>query len=156
MMLLPWALVFLGNAIAQTDTEPLLAEPSIAPDGSEVAFASGGGIWVAPLKGGKARRLVSGAFDESRPVFSPDGAKLAFISTRTGGGDIYVMQLATGAVSRITFTEGPEVLDGWSRDGKWLYYSMISSDIARMADVYRVRSEGGTPVPTVAERYVSE
>ena len=26
--------------------------------------------------------------EESRPLYSPDGAKLAFMSTRTGGGDI--------------------------------------------------------------------
>jgi tricorn protease len=74
-------LVFTGNVISQTGTEPLLIEPSIAPDASEIAFASGGDIWVSPLSGGPARRLVSGAFEESRPIFSPDGTKLAFVST---------------------------------------------------------------------------
>jgi len=145
-----------ANAISQTATEPLLIEPSIAPDGSEIAFASAGDIWVAPLNGGPTRRLVSGAFEESRPVFSPDGTRLAFVSTRTGGGDIYVIQIASGATARVTFTEGPEVLDGWSRDGKWLYYSTTGSDINRMADVYTISSEGGTPLPAIAERYVSE
>jgi tricorn protease len=149
-------LVPTGDAISQIGTEPLLTEPSIAPNGSEVAFASGGDIWVAPLSWGQTRRLVSGPFEESRPVFSPDGTRLAFVSTRTGDGDIYVMQIASGTTARVTFTEGPEVVDGWSRDGKWLYYSMTGSDIGRMADVYAVRSEGGTPVPAVAERYVSE
>src|SRR4051812_11777524 len=150
------ALIFLLKSSAQTATSQLLAEPSVAPDGSTIAFASGGDIWLTPLRGGQAHRLVAGSFDESRPMFSPDGTKVAFVSTRTGGGDVYVQQLATGALLRITFTEGPELLDGWSRDGKWLYYSMISGDIARMADIYRVRSEGGTPVPAIAERYVSE
>jgi tricorn protease len=66
------------------------------------------------------------------------------------------MQIASGATARVTFTEGPEVVDGWSRDSKWLYYSTTGGDIARMADVYRVWSEGGTPLPAIAERYVSE
>src|SRR5262245_31877545 len=114
-------LVFTGNAVSQTGSEPLLIEPSIAPDGSGIAFASGGDIWVTPLSGGPARRLVSWPFEESRPVFSPDRTRLAFVSTRTGGGDIYLVQIASGATARLTFTEGLEVVDGWSRDGKWVY-----------------------------------
>jgi len=42
------------------------------------------------------------------------------VSTRTGGGDVYVLTLASGDVRRVTFDDGLEQLDGWSRDGKWL------------------------------------
>src|SRR4051812_34313957 len=54
-----------------------LAEPAIAPDRSEIAFVSGGDIWVAPAAGGEARLLVSHPANESRPIYSPDGARLA-------------------------------------------------------------------------------
>ena len=150
------ALVFLSSASAQRGLDPIPIEPAIAPDGSKVVFASRGALWVTALNGGAARQLLASVFEERRPIFSPDGRLVAFVSTRTGGGDIYVLELASGAVKRITFTEGPEILDGWSRDGRWIYFSQVSSDIARMADVYRVPSSGGTPVPVVAERYFSE
>ena len=95
--------------------------------------------------------------NESRPLFSPDGTQLAFVSTRTGGGDIYVLTLATGDVRRLTFDDGLEQLDGWSRDGKWLYFFSTSRDISGgMNDVYRVRADGGTPMPVSAERYANE
>src|ERR687886_2921720 len=97
------------------------AEPAIAPDGSEIAFVSGGDIWTVPASGGQARLLVSNAANESRPLYSPDGRRLAFVSTRTGGGDVYVLSLATGDVRRLTFDDQAEQLDSWSRDGKWLY-----------------------------------
>ena len=56
---------------------------------------SGGDIWTVPSAGGEARLLVSHAATESRPVYSPDKKQLAFVSTRTGGGDIYVLTFAT-------------------------------------------------------------
>lgn len=149
-------MLVISSATAQRAIEPIAIEPTIAPDGSNVVFSSRGALWVAPLKGGVARRLVASAFDERRPVFSPDGNRIAFVSSRSGGGDIYVLELASRAIKRITFTEGPEILDGWSRNGRWLYFSQVNSDIARMADIYRVSSNGGTPVPAVAERYFSE
>src|SRR6476469_2126768 len=74
------------------------AEPGISPDGHEIAFTSGGDIWSVPAAGGDARLLVANDATDRRPLFSPAGGQLAFISTRTGGGDIYVLALATGAV----------------------------------------------------------
>src|SRR5262245_22619314 len=99
------------------DPKPYFTEPAIAPDRSEIAFASGGDIWTVPLAGGDARLLVSHASNESQPSYSPDGRTLAFVSDRTGGGDIYLLTLATGDLRRLTFDDGNDLLDGWSRDG---------------------------------------
>src|SRR5689334_20755490 len=135
---------------------PTFAEPGISPDHSEIAFSSGGDIWTVPSAGGVARLLVSNPANESRPLYSPDGRRLAFISTRTGGGDVYVLTFATGDVSRMTFDDGLDQLDAWSPDGKWLYFSSTSREIAGMNDVFRVSAEGGTPMPVSADRYTNE
>jgi len=135
---------------------PYMTEPHLSPDRSEIAFVSGGDIWRVAQNGGDASLLVSHPAEESRPLFSPDGSKLAFVSTRTGGGDIYVLTFAGGDLKRLTFEDGPEELSGWSRDGKWLYYHSTSNDIAQMNDVYRVSAAGGTPIPVAADRYASE
>jgi Tol biopolymer transport system component/C-terminal processing protease CtpA/Prc len=135
---------------------PALAEPSPSPDHREIAFVSGGDIWTVPYGGGEARLLLSHPATESRPVYSPDGSQLAFVSNRTGNGDIYVMSLADGQLRRITWDDGNDQLDGWSRDGKWLYFSSTSRDIASMSDVYRVRVTGGTPMIVAGDRYATE
>src|SRR4051812_26715142 len=72
---------------------PSFSEPSVSPDNREIAFVSGGDIWSVPRAGGEARLLVSHAAYDSRPLYSPDGLRLAFLSTRTGNGDIYVLTL---------------------------------------------------------------
>jgi tricorn protease len=132
------------------------SEPAISPDRSEIAVVSGGDIWTAPAAGGEARLLVAHEATESRPMYSPDGRELAFVSDRTGSGDIYVLTLASGALRQVTFDDLPDRLDGWSRDGQWLYFSSTGRDIAGMNDIYRVRAAGGTPMAVSADRYTGE
>src|SRR4051812_12793873 len=81
---------------------PALAEPAVSPDAREIAFVSGGDIWTVPADGGEARLLVAHPATESRPLYSPDGRYLAFSSSRTGNGDVYVLTLATGDLKRLT------------------------------------------------------
>ncbi|MBM3808778.1 MAG: peptidase S41 [Acidimicrobiia bacterium] len=135
---------------------PYFTEPAISPDRSEIAFVSGGDIWAVSAGGGEARLLLSHPANESRPFYSPDGKRLAFISNRTGGGDIYLLTFATSEVIRLTFDDGHEQLDGWSRDGRWIYFSSTSHDIAGMNDVFRVSADGGTPMEIAADRYTNE
>ncbi len=145
-----------ARAIAAPVAIPSYSEPSISPDGSEIAFVSAGDIWTVPSRGGDARLLVSNDADESRPLYSPDGTRVAFVSTRTGNGDIYVLTLATGQLTRITYDDQPAQLDSWSHDGAWLYFSSGRNDISGMSDEYRVHSDGGTPMPVAADRYAAE
>jgi Tol biopolymer transport system component len=142
---------------AQTpEALPYFAEPAISPDRAEIAFISGGDIWTVPAAGGEARLLVSNPANESRPLYSPDGRRLAFISNRTGGGDIYILTLDTGELKRLTFDDSNDQLDAWSRDGRWIYFSSTSRDISGMNDVFRVSTDGGTPMQVSADRYTSE
>src|SRR6266487_2744775 len=135
---------------------PSFAEPGISPDGATIAFVSGGDIWEVPAAGGDARLLVSHPATESRPLFSPDGKRLAFTSTRTGAGDVYLLTIASGDVSRLTFDDVNELVTGWSRDGKWVYFSSNSHELSGVFDVYRVPADGGMPMPVAADRYTPE
>ena len=142
--------------VADAPARRPMFQPAVAPDRKEVVFVSGGDLWTAPLDGGEARLLISHPATESRPIYSPDGACLAFVSNRTGNGDIYVLTLATGDLLRITHGDTVDQLDAWSHDGSWLYYSSNQHEVGGLTNVFRVRSTGGTPMPVIHERYVSE
>jgi Tol biopolymer transport system component len=135
---------------------PAMSEPAISPDHREIAFVSGGDIWTVAAAGGEARLLVSHAAYDSRPLYSPDGTRLAFMSTRTGNGDIYVLSLANGQLKRLTFDDVSEQLDSWSRDGRSIYFSSATKDVNGMNDIYRVSVDGGTPMAVSDDRFVQE
>ena len=67
-------------------------------------------------------RLTAGAWDDITPAISPDGTRLAFASNRDGPWDLYIMDLSSGKISRLTDTPGYEASPSWSPDGRWLAY----------------------------------
>ncbi len=133
-----------------------MSDPTISPDGHEISFVAGGDIWSVPAGGGEAHLLVTHPATESRPLYSPDGKKLAFVSTRTGAGNIYILTLATGGLQRLTYSEVADRLDGWSADGQWIYFTSGVNDVAGQGDIFRVKAAGGTPLEVSAERYMNE
>ncbi len=143
-------------ADAAPTPKPSFAQPAISPDGSRIAFVSGGAIWEVPAAGGAAHLLVADKGADSRPLYSPDGSRLAFVSDATGDGDIYVLDLASGGLTRLTFADGRDRLSGWSHDGKWVYFDSGRDNAGGFNGVYRVRASGGTPMPISLETYRNE
>ncbi len=134
---------------------PSLAQPSLSPNGREIVFVSGGSVWTVAAGGGTARLLIDDGATDERPMFSPDGREVAYISSKTGNGDVYVLTLATGTVTRLTYDDGYDELDGWSHDGAWIYFANSSRNIYGAHDIYRVRSSGGTPMRVVTQPYMN-
>src|SRR5829696_9749339 len=155
-MLCAVVLTAVSAILVVAEPRPYFTEPSLSPDRKEIAFVSGGDIWTVPATGGTASLLVSHTANEARPLYSPDGRQLAFISSRTGNGDIYLLTLATGELKRLTFDDGFDQLDGWSRDGRWIYFSSTSRDVGGLNDLYRISPNGGTPMLVSADRYTNE
>src|ERR1700761_7411973 len=109
---------------------PSFAEPAVSPDHSEIAFVSGGDVWSVPAGGGTARLLVAADGAGSRPLFSPDGKRIAFVSSRSGAVGIDVVTLDGGRLVRLTHGDAAPNLSAWSPDGKYVYFSSTEKNIA--------------------------
>lgn len=93
-----------------------IMHPAISPDGTRVAFAALGDLWMmAP--GGVARRLTNDPYLETHPAWSSDGRFLAYSVDRAGSMDIWLRHVANGAERRITQLPGAEMAAAWSPDG---------------------------------------
>ncbi|MCB9666360.1 MAG: PD40 domain-containing protein, partial [Alphaproteobacteria bacterium] len=94
----------------------------VHPSGDRVAFDLLGHVYVVPLAGGRARRLTDGHAWNMHPRWSPDGKRLAFVSDRDGGDNLWVMR-ADGSDARAVSTESFQLVTqpDWTPDGRWIY-----------------------------------
>ena len=73
-------------------------------------------------------RLTFGPWDDINPAISPDGQTVAFASSRSGYWDIYLLNLSSGGITRLTDTLAYDASPAWSPDNKWLVYETYNND----------------------------
>ncbi len=111
------------------------SSPEISPDGSQIAYVRlsfdirsdtrKSAIWLVGQDGQNHRPLAGGAANQSSPRWSPDGGRLAFVSSEgDGGAQVFVHWQAQNVTTRITnLIDAPTRL-AWSPDGKSLAFIM--------------------------------
>ncbi|HVB08843.1 MAG TPA: S9 family peptidase [Bacillota bacterium] len=78
-------------------------------------------IWLADLEGGSPRRLTWSGRRDRQPRWSPDGARLAFLSERAGEDQVWVLDLEAGGEARqLTSRKGGVSAFTWSPDSRSL------------------------------------
>ena len=93
----------------------------ISPDGKSLVFDLIGDIYLMPVTGGKAKRITKGLSFDSHPRFSPDGKSVLFISDKSGGENVWVLNLSEEEPEQITKgnTKNYQSAD-WSPDGNYI------------------------------------
>ena len=80
-------------------------------------------IWMMDADGKNAHQFTFGEKGESLPIFSPDSKWIAFISSRDGDDNLYVISTGGGEARRLTNISTGVSNPLWSADGKWIAFS---------------------------------
>jgi tricorn protease len=96
---------------------------SVSPDGSQLAVALRGDLWLLPSAGGEGSRLTNGPATDDWPRFSPDGRRLLYFSDAAGTDDVYVMDVASRQSTPVANGPGDEAFPSWSPDGKRIVFT---------------------------------
>jgi serine/threonine-protein kinase len=114
--------------------------PRVSPDGKQIAFSENHlnkDVWVFDtVRGTEDRATYEG--QNTFPIWSPDGSRIAFRSDRAGPLRIYLSQ---GVSSRevVELTSGPyDVPSSWTPDGKELAFTRGTTSIGSGVDIYVV------------------
>lgn len=73
-------------------------------------------------------RLTSGPWDDIEPAISTDGKTIAFASNRSGYWDLYLLDISSGGITRLTDSLAYEGAPAWSPDNQWLVYEAYKND----------------------------
>jgi len=118
------------------------------PGGPTIAFSASGldGNPEIYLMRGSAEDLTRLTFDPGTdvwPALSPDGSQVAFVSTRAGDVDIYVMPVGDpGSTRQLTDVPGGDYAPAWSPDGTRIAFTSVRSG---NRDIWVMDADGGDP-----------
>ncbi|AGH48237.1 MULTISPECIES: alpha/beta hydrolase family protein [Sphingomonas] len=133
-------------------------DPQIRPDGAMIAYVRRSNdvmtdraratIWLVDAKTGAQTPLVAGTGSHSQPRWSPDGKRIAYVSTAEGGAaQLFVRWMDTGATARVaTLPDGPSAIS-WSPDGTRIAFIMSVPDEGMKLGTPPAKPEGAKWAP---------
>ena len=95
----------IGGGQALTHGRNQFIDPSLSPDGAQVAFGSLGvseHLFIAAIDGTGFRKLLADDFHNRKPAWSPDGRRIAFHSDRAGRYDVWTIRPDGGELKNVT------------------------------------------------------
>ncbi|HEY6508522.1 MAG TPA: protein kinase [Vicinamibacterales bacterium] len=123
-----------GASLGQVGQEGLIDSVALSPDGRRLAVTEGGtgpqgpgpgqgsAIWLRDLVTGARQRLTFNT--STTPVWSADGARVAFTSPRDGLNRLFQRTAdGTGEATPLFAHDGHAWVNDWSLDGRWVIYS---------------------------------
>ena len=104
-------------------------------DGDSSEFVSQ--IYVADADGKNSFQLTQGDASSFAPQWSPDDARIAFLSKRSGKSQVWIIGMKGGEAGRLTSAEGGVGHFRWSPDGQRIAY--VATDAASDEEQKRSR-----------------
>ena len=133
-----------------TTTKGTWISLDVSPDGKTIVFDLLGDLYSLPITGGTATRLTSGMAFDAQPRFSPDGKKIVFISDRSGGENVWIMNAdGKDTTALTTGNNNMYVSPTFSPDGKYVVASK-SGGLGGAAKLWMYHVDGGKGVALTA------
>jgi Tol biopolymer transport system component len=124
------------------------SSPDLSPDGRWLAFTVNGRsrqrLAIMPADGSVEPTILweGGRWDQAYdPSWSPDGQRLVFAAWTDGGyTDLYLVDLRSRAVTRLTRDRAIDATPRFAPDGRHIFFS---SDRSGIYNIYRLDLDGG-------------
>ncbi|MFO6465660.1 Tol-Pal system beta propeller repeat protein TolB [Jannaschia sp. KMU-145] len=134
-----------ANVSYLTSSDAIVLAPRFSPDGSRIIYTGyeSGFPRVTVIDVASLQRQTIGGVDQNMsfaPRFSPDGSRVVYSAEVAGNTDLYALDLATGAQTRLTTAPSIETAPSFSPDGSRVVFE---SDRSGAPQLYVMPSSGG-------------
>jgi Tol biopolymer transport system component len=137
------------------DAQPVMYYPRLSPDGRFIAVSAlgdesskgGRNIWVHDVANGTKKRVTSPGGNDNFPVWSPDGKKIAFASSRSGTYQIHLVDLESGKEEMLLKTDTRQFPNDWSPDALHLCYTEDHGAADPVHNLLLLRMDEGRGTP---------
>jgi DNA-binding winged helix-turn-helix (wHTH) protein/Tol biopolymer transport system component len=143
-----------GKLIAPAGSLPFgdFVDFEMSPDGKQVAFGHGADIWVVDLETGQAKQITFRSAGDRRPIWSPDGQWLAFVSARREASGLYRKKISGEMPEELLFPADADRL-AWPSD--WKAKGVVFKT-PESGNIQRLPLEGDRKVDTLARASITE